>query len=315
MRRSYIAAHDGTERAADAVALARVLARPRCAPVRMVHVCRARAPWDDLTARAQDPVSVERAQVLGPEERLRAPGDPLPLNLTAHSVAHGLQDAAQREPAALIVVASSPGGEPDRTFPGATAQRLLHGAPCPVAIAPDGYAARHPADIRVIGVAIDADRESWEALRHAIELARGLDARVRLMTAVDPAAEAEAVAVSELVADVRDATIARGEELLRDARAEMPGDVVVETHLCEGPQGEAIVAACDDDVDLLVCGSRSYGPKQVVLLGTTTTYLVAHSRCPVLVLPRGAENDATAPLVAPRGAITGPAGTAGTRRA
>jgi nucleotide-binding universal stress UspA family protein len=265
MRHSYIAAHDGTDRAADAVALARLLARPRCAPVRMVHVCRARAAS----------VRVERAQVLGPEERLRVPGDPLPLNLTAHSVALGLQDAAQREPAALIVVASSPGGEMDRTFPGSTAQRLLHGAPCPVAIAPDGYATRHPTTIRVIGVAIDADPESWKALRHAIELARGLDARVRLMTAVDPTAEAE--------------------ELLHDARAEMPGDVLVETRLCEGPQGEAIVAACDEDVDLLVCG----------LLGTTTSLVVAHSRCPVLVPPRRAGN----------GGITAPAGTAGTRRA
>ena len=35
---------------------------------------------------------------------------------------------------------------------------------------------------------------------------------------------------------------------------EMPGDVLVETRLCEGPEGEAIVAACDEDVDLLVCG-------------------------------------------------------------
>ena len=34
MRRTYIAAHDGTERGADAVALARVFARPHCGPVR-----------------------------------------------------------------------------------------------------------------------------------------------------------------------------------------------------------------------------------------------------------------------------------------
>ncbi len=264
MRRSYIAAHDGTERAADAVELARVLARPHCAVVRMVHVCR---------VGPQDPVRAERARVLVVEERLRAPGDPLPLNLTAHSVAGGLQDAAEREPAALIVVASSPGGEPGRTFPGATAQRLLHGAPCPVAIAPDGYAARRPTGMSVVGVVVDADPESWAALRHAIGLARGLDARVRVMTAVDPAAEADALA---------------GEALLRDARAEVPGDVVVETHLCEGPQGEAIVAARDEDIDLLVCG-----PDHVVL--------VAHSRCPVLVLPRGSLID--------------PVGRAGTRRA
>lgn len=288
MRRTYIAAHDGTDRGADAVALARVLAGPHAGPVRMVHVCRAREPWDTLTHPAQDPTRVERARVMGMEEHVRLPGDPLPLNLTAHSVAHGLQDAAEREPAAVVVVASSPGGDAGRTFPGATAQRLMHGAPCPVAIAPEGYASRAASEIGVIGVAIDADPESWEALRHAIELARGFDACVRLMTAVDPAAEADALAVPELVSDVREATMVRGEELLRDVRREVPGDVVVDAELCEGPPGESIVAACDGDVDLLVCGSRGYGPKHVVLLGTTTSYLVAHSSCPVLVIPRGA---------------------------
>ena len=108
------------------------------------------------------------------------PGDPLPLDLTARSVAHGLQDAAEREPAADVVLASSPGGDAGRTFPGATAQRLMHGAPCPVAVAPDGYASRDMSEIRVIGVAVDVDPESWEAVHHAIELARGLDAHVRV---------------------------------------------------------------------------------------------------------------------------------------
>lgn len=288
MRRTYIAAHDGTERGADAVALARVFARPHGGPVRMVHVCRAREPWDVLTDPTQNPIRVERARVMDLEEHVRLPGDPLPLNLAAHSIAHGLQDAAEREPAAVVTVASSPGGDAGRTFPGATAQRLMHGAPCPVAIAPEGYASRGASEIGVIGVAVDADPESWEAARHAIELARRFDACVRVMTAVDPAAEADALAVPELYADVREATLARGEELLFEVRTEMPGDVVVETELCEGSPGEAIVAACDEDVDLLVCGSRSYGPKHVVLLGTTTSYLVAHSSCPVLVIPRGA---------------------------
>jgi nucleotide-binding universal stress UspA family protein len=62
----------------------------------------------------------------------------------------------------------------------------MHGAPCPVALAPDGYAARDMSEIRVIGVAVDADPDSWEAVHHAIELARGFDAHVRVMTAVDP---------------------------------------------------------------------------------------------------------------------------------
>ena len=288
MRLTYIAAHDGTERGADAVALARVFARPHYGPVRMVHVCRAREPWDVLTDPAQDPIRVERVRVMDLEERVRLPGDPLPLNMAAHSVAHGLQDAAEREPAAVIVVASSPGGDAGRTFPGATAQRLMHGAPCPVAIAPEGYASRATSEIRVIGVAVDADRESWEAVRHAIELARGFDAYVRVMTAVDPAAEAAALAVPELVDDVREATVARGRTSCETCGGRSQATSSWRRSSARVRRVQAIVAACDEDVDLLVCGSRSYGPTRAVLLGTTTSYLVAHSSCPVLVMPRGA---------------------------
>ena len=288
MRRSYIAAHDGTERGADAVALARVLARPSGMPVRMVHVCRPRAPWHTLAAPEEDPTRVERARVLAVEERLRRPGDPLPLNLTAASVAHGLHDVAEREPAAVVVIASSPGGDPERTHPGTTAQRLLTGSPSPVAVAPEGYAARGVQDIRVVGVAVDADPESREAVRQAIDLARSFGARVRVLTAVDPAAETEAIAVPALAGDVREAVLERADALLRDVRSGMPQDVGVETTVCVGDPGPAIVAACNDDVDLLVCGSRGYGPRRAVLLGTVAGYLVTHARCPVLVVPRAA---------------------------
>lgn len=41
-------------------------------------------------------------------------------------------------------------------------------------------------------------------------------------------------------------------------------------------------------VNLLVCGSRGYGPLRTVLLGGVSRRLVDGARCPVLVLPRDA---------------------------
>jgi nucleotide-binding universal stress UspA family protein len=41
------------------------------------------------------------------------------------------------------------------------------------------------------------------------------------------------------------------------------------------------------DLDLVICGSRGYGPARVVLLGSVSHALAFHARCPVLILPRG----------------------------
>jgi nucleotide-binding universal stress UspA family protein len=43
----------------------------------------------------------------------------------------------------------------------------------------------------------------------------------------------------------------------------------------------------EHDTDLLVCGSRSYGPVRRVLLGSVSAALVRQASVPVLVVPRG----------------------------
>jgi nucleotide-binding universal stress UspA family protein len=54
-----------------------------------------------------------------------------------------------------------------------------------------------------------------------------------------------------------------------------------------GVPGPAIVEACEEaGADLLVAGSRGYGPVRRVLLGSVSTQLVHQAHCPVLVVPR-----------------------------
>ena len=55
------------------------------------------------------------------------------------SAAHGLDDVAEAEKASMIVVGSERHGARRRISPGSTGERLLHGAICPVAIAPRGF--------------------------------------------------------------------------------------------------------------------------------------------------------------------------------
>ena len=58
------------------------------------------------------------------------------------------------------------------------------------------------------------------------------------------------------------------------------------TVLLHGPTGKVIADACDGVIDLLVVGSRGYGPIQRALLGSVSEELIARARHPVLVIPR-----------------------------
>ena len=51
-----------------------------------------------------------------------------------------------------------------------------------------------------------------------------------------------------------------------------------------GPREE--LARLGKELDLLIVGSRGYGPRGHVFHGSVSNYLVSHADCPLLVLPR-----------------------------
>jgi nucleotide-binding universal stress UspA family protein len=57
-----------------------------------------------------------------------------------------------------------------------------------------------------------------------------------------------------------------------------------------GDPGDFLIAA-SENVDLLICGSRGYGPTRAVLLGGVSRRVTSEAHCPVIVLSRGAEAD------------------------
>jgi nucleotide-binding universal stress UspA family protein len=52
------------------------------------------------------------------------------------------------------------------------------------------------------------------------------------------------------------------------------------------PAGVTTEIAKSEQVDLLVAGSRRYGPVMRALLGSVSTQLIHQASCPVLVEPR-----------------------------
>ena len=82
-------------------------------------------------------------------------------------------------------------------------------------------------------------------------------------------------------------TEARDGERLDEVVAALPAGVWAEPVFVAGAAGDEL-AAQSELVDLMVVGSRGYGPRTAVLLGGVTHTLIQKAACPVIVLPRGA---------------------------
>ena len=84
------------------------------------------------------------------------------------------------------MIGSSRRGGVGRVFAGTTAERLLHGAPCPVAVAPRGFHALEPGDLGTIAVGYDGSVEARAALVGAREHRPGASApELRLIEVLD----------------------------------------------------------------------------------------------------------------------------------
>jgi hypothetical protein len=60
-----------------------------------------------------------------------------------------------------------------------------------------------------------------------------------------------------------------------------------------------VLVRVSEHLDLLICGSRGYGPVRAVLLGGVSRRLTAEAHCPVIVLPRGVQASLEALMEAP----------------
>jgi nucleotide-binding universal stress UspA family protein len=80
---------------------------------------------------------------------------------------------------------------------------------------------------------------------------------------------------------------AEWERVYEDAVGRMPDGVTSEPLLLRGDPAEALNEAASD-LDLLVLGSRGYGPVKGTLVGSVSSRVMAATPCPVVVVPRGA---------------------------
>jgi nucleotide-binding universal stress UspA family protein len=227
----------------------------------------------------------EDARVLGERVALRDGGELKLVTVEKGSPEDALQGLAERGEADLIVLGSTHHAAFGSVAPGSVAEHLLHGARCRLLIAPKGYAeSDHSGDrLRVLAVGYDGMAESQAALDEAAVLAGKFGASMKVvgvMTPIPPAAAAAAQAGVETGPDFQ--------SRLHDAVAELPSELRALPLLENGDPVQKLLEVAEVGVDLLVLGSRGFGPVMRLLIGSVSSRVIRGAACPVMVIPRPA---------------------------
>lgn len=287
--KTIVAGYDGSEQAGDGLALARVLATLLDAEVVALSVL-TYAPTE-ATWAVYERLQREEEERMVREARagLAGVGAVETVVSCGPSPARALDQLAESRGADLLVLGSTHRGPVGRVLPGTVADRLMAGAPCPLAIAPRGYAETEP-ELGSIGVAYDGSPEARHALALAVAIASAAGASLELIAVADPSDPVEAGGPEGWAALVATQEgIDRGRrrmwEEVESAAESLPEGLDVTVDVVDGDPRPALVEL-SERVDLLAIGSRGYGPLGRVLLGGVSSALVREAACPVVVTPR-----------------------------
>lgn len=281
-----VVGYDASELGADALHLAQTLSAPEGGELIVAAIDEVEPIFGDVTQWRElrndyfEQVFEAAAKQLGDSSFTR--------RTAAGSVPWSLERLAEEEQADLIVVGSSHRGKLGQTLAGSVGERLLHGSPCAVAIAPRGFGSRQQPPVQRIGLAYDGQEEASAALQEAVKLARAFGAALRLITVSPTREELIPGRIGHSYPGYANVLHGHFEKQLEQGRAAVPRGIELETVLLDGDPAREL-AAQGAELDLLVLGSRGYGPLRRVLLGGVAAEVVGMAPCPLIVLPRTAE--------------------------
>jgi nucleotide-binding universal stress UspA family protein len=212
------------------------------------------------------------------------------------SPGRGLTRILAREHRELVVCGSGHRGEHGRVSIGHTSRQLIEDGDFALAIAARGLGGRGELMIKRIGVGYDAGPEACFALEWAAGIAEACGARLEVRGVIDdriPALGWPSLWIAPFRESWNELMDAEAEALrtnIETATADLSVPVSAEVDR-DVPAASLLdlSAACD----LLVIGSRRWGPVARLLLGGTGEALVHGAYCSLLIVPRppGAESD------------------------
>ena len=293
--KKIVVGFDGREPAHDALALGRSMAEAFGAELAVACVYEQNPLLGDLSLSEGGPAGYFERLNGDAEEALEGTAFSR-REITVSSAAEGLHHIAWNDSADLIVLGSTHLGRLGRVLSGSVAERLLHGAPCAVAVAPRGLARSGAARIGRVGVGYDGSEEANVALEEAVRFAMAIAGELRVI------AVAGKVPASLKLAGREGVLRERCSRILDEAML-VVGDRVPARASSEEGDPAVVLAEKANELDLLVVGSRGYGPVRQTLLGGVSSKLIRSAPCPVVVVPRSATSESgRAPVLAAEGA-------------
>jgi nucleotide-binding universal stress UspA family protein len=300
MYRTILVGYDDTDSARDALALAGRLAQTEDAKVIAADVYSGDRYLFPVPGYADWMLSVKDVAVetvRGARKAASVGADHLELKtVAANSPAHGLQDLAEDLDVDMIVVGPSERSRLGQALLGTTGQRLLHGSPCPVSVAPAGFRQTGGPLGKVIAVGYDGSPEAKVALEAACELTLESRGRIRLLSVVESPqfSHRKDDGAQRDFQDLPTAVERFKQSELDEALATVPYGIPCEGVLLRGEAAPNLAKAAGD-VDLLFLGSRGYGPVGRVVIGSVSSVVVVTASCPVVVCPRSADHRSPQP--------------------
>ena len=287
MLQKILIGHDGTGEGEDALALGRLMGEALDATAVVTMIVKHprhdvdEDEFDQAVETFCEPCFATARECL---DGLRVVEKPV----VDSSPSHAFYDLADWYRPALVVIGSPDRGPAGKVLLGDFGISLLSGIPAAVAVATRGYGQNGGTrDLSRIGVAVDGGAESWRALAAGAELARRVDQPLRLITVMEPPNYVLGGLLSPLDRDEYSAYKEReAESVLAEAAERVPDGVRTERVVLHGDPAKELAAA--EDLDVLVVGSRAYGPVKGALLGSVSAKLMGSAACPVMVVPRGA---------------------------
>ncbi|MEI2277631.1 universal stress protein [Paenarthrobacter ilicis] len=279
----YVVGYTANARGHDAVHLAVALARNQNVSLDLVLVIPEDSPYNAVypPEAGYNDILNDQAQTWLDQGLSLIPDD---VTARGHirrgdSEAQTLINTAVELDAAALVIGATNSGLLKRFTIGSVAGSLLHSAPLPVALAPQGYQRTEP--ITRISCGFGTRSGADELLDVAVESARdrGLPLRLVSLLALDGGDSPELLDAAWMHAAQR---IAAVESSTDDPQLSEPEIVVA--------QGRTIEEAVDrmdwEDGEILLIGSSRLAQHRATFLGTTANRILRALPVPMIVVPR-----------------------------